>query len=599
MKSFLKQFFTAALGSLFGLFAAIVALFVIVPLMIAVFSGAKGTSMEPIQDKSILELRLHGELVERHRPMDFEFFGGHSLLADDRTMGLYDLNKAIEIAKNDKRVVGIYLEIGSFQAGWAGLSSLRRRLAEFAATGKWIIAYADRLDEMGYYLASVAGHLYMEPYGELELNGLAIQETFIKGLLSKLEVEPEIFRVGKFKAAIEPLIRDEMSKENREQTQTLIDDIWNVVRDTTAVETKLSLERIDELTSRLEVVSSESAKLAKIITDTKFVDEVESDLRVASVGEENELELVSPGRLLRSHSDKKSGAKKIAVIFLDGEIQDGESGRDTVGSYDARADIEEAKSDEDVAAIVVRVNSPGGDALASDVIWRAVRQTDEEIPVVISIGDVAASGGYYIASGGRYIFAESTTITGSIGVFGIMFNAQKFFKNKAGVLFDKVVTHPHADIGSMARPVSPEEGKVIQAGVDRVYKRFIDVVAESRGYEKRSDLEAIAEGRVWSGRRAKDLGLVDELGGLDQAIAKAAEFAEIKDYKIEIFPSDIDPLRHLIERLSGEASTHIFGQVFGARFMGLEMRDMKALEKKVASVKNGVYARLLYDLRIK
>jgi protease-4 len=595
MRSFLKQFFTAALGSLFGFFAALVGLFVVVPLMIAIVSGAKGTSMEPVQEKSILELRLRGELVERHKPMDFELFGGQSLFTDERSMGLYELNKAIEFAKTDKRIVGIYLEIGAFQAGWASLSSLRRRLAEFAASGKWIIAYADRLDEMGYYLASVAGRLYMEPYGELEINGLAIQETFVKGLLAKLEVEPEIFRVGKFKAAIEPLIRDEMSKENREQTQTLVDDIWSVVRDNAAVETKLSLERIDELTSRLEVVSSESAKQAKIITDTKFVDEVESELKVASVGEENDLELVSPGRLIRNHGEKKSGAKKIAVIFLDGEIQDGESGRDTVGSYDVRTEIDDAKGDEDVAAIVLRVNSPGGDALASDVMWRAVRQADEEIPVVVSMGDVAASGGYYIASGGRYIFAESTTITGSIGVFGMMFNAQKFFKNKAGILFDKVVTHPHADIGSMARAVTPEEGKVIQAGVDRVYKRFIDVVAESRGYEKRSDIETIAEGRVWSGRRAKDLGLVDELGGLDQAIAKAAEFAEVKDYRIEILPSDIDPLRHLIERLSGEA----FSQVFGSRFFGLDLRELRAAKRSVNSAKNGIYARLLYDLRIK
>jgi len=595
MKSFLKQFFTAALGSLFGFFVVLVGLFVIVPLMIAIVSGAKGKSMEPVVEKSILELRLHGELVERHRPMDLEFLGGQSLFSDERIMGLYELNKAIDLAKTDKHIVGIYIEIGTFQAGWAGLSSLRRRLAEFAASGKWIIAYADRLDEMGYYVASVAGRLYMEPYGELEINGLAIQETFVKGLLAKLEVEPEIFRVGKFKAAIEPLIRDEMSKENREQTQTLVDDIWSVVRDNAALETKLSLERIDELTSRLEVVSSESAKQAKIITDTKFVDEVESELRVASVGEENDLELVSPGRLIRSHGEKKTGPKKIAVIFLNGEIQNGESGRDSVGSYDARSDLDEAKNDEDVAAIVLRVNSPGGDALASDVIWRAVRQADEEIPVVVSMGDVAASGGYYIASGGRYIFAESTTITGSIGVFGMMFNAQKFFKNKAGILFDKVVTHPHADIGSMARSVTPEEGKVIQAGVDRVYRRFIDVVAESRGYEKRSDIEAIAEGRVWSGRRAKDLGLVDELGGLDQAIAKAAEFAEVKDYKIEIFPSDIDPLRHLLERLSGEA----FSQVFGSRFFGIEKRDIKAINSSVNSIKNGVYARLLYDLRIK
>jgi len=595
MKNFFKWFLTAAFGSLFGFFAALMALFVIVPLMVAIFAGGRRAAIEPIKAKSILHLHLRGTLVDRHQPMDLDFLQ-RGLLTEDRTQGLYEINKAIEYAKTDKRIEGIYLELGALEAGWAGVSSLRRRLAEFAATGKWIVAYAEKLDEMGYYLGSAANQLYLEPYGDMEFNGLAMQEMFVKGLLQKLEVEPEIFRVGKFKAAVEPLVRDEMSKENREQTQALVNDLWSEVREATARETKLAPERIDEVAAKLEVVSAETAKAAKLVTDTKFADEVEAQLKKQTVGEDSELEFVTANRLLRDVGGRrKSGKKKIALIFAEGEIHDGDSGRDSIGSDDFRADVEDAKADDDVAAIVVRVNSPGGDALASDVIWRALRQADDELPVVVSMGDTAASGGYYMASAARYIYAEPSTITGSIGVFGMMFNTQKFFKNKAGIGFDKVLTHPHADIGSMARPVTPEEGKVIQAGVERIYKRFLDVVEESRGFEKRSDLEAIAEGRIWSGKRAKDLGLVDELGGLEQAIAKAAEFAETKDYQIEIFPSDVDPIRHLIERLSGDTFSKVFGKVFG-----LDLgEELKLAKKAVGPLKNGIYARMMYDLRVR
>lgn len=588
MKNFFKQVLVTALGSMVGLSAFLLAFLIIIPIVVGFMIGGRSSRVEPVVANSILHLRLVGQVVERHRPMDFEI--GRSLLVEDRTLGLYEMTKAIEKAKSDKRISGIYLEIGTFDAGWATLSALRRAITEFSESGKWVVAYADRLDEAGYYMASAANQIYLEPYGELELNGLAVQEMFIKGLLDKLDVEPQVFRVGKFKAAIEPLILDRMSRENREQTQVLASDLWSTVRAAASQSTKIEPARIDAMINRLDIVSAESAKAAKIVTDLKFIDEVEEKLKVATVGEDEDLELVTPMRFLRDLNERsKAGKKKIAVIFAEGEIHEGASSRDSIGANDMREDIEAARLDEDVAAIVLRVNSPGGDALASDVIWRELRMTDDEIPVVISMGDTAASGGYYIASAGRFIFAEPTTITGSIGVFGLMFNTQKFFKNKAGVGFDRVVTHEHADIGSMARAVSKSEGEIIQKSVNRVYTRFLDVVQESRGYEKRSDLEAIAEGRVWSGTRAKELGLVDELGGLQQAIAKAAEFAELKDFQIEIYPSDVDPIRHLVERFTGDAMSEIFG--VSPKFV----RDLK----QSLTPKNGVFARLPYDLKIR
>lgn len=606
MKNFLKNLFTSALGSMFGVVMGFFLMLIAIPIFFAVLAGGSHAKLESIKDKSILYIHLHGELVEHRQTLDFDIFDPGSFLRDDRGIGLYELNKALDQAKNDKRIAGVFIEFGPLQAGWAGITSLRRHIADFTQSGKWVIAYAERLDEMQYYLGTAANQLYMQPSGELEFNGLAMQEAFLKGLFEKLDLQPEIFRVGKFKAAVEPLIRDQMSPENRQQAQALIDDLWKEVRETTARETQLSPAKVDSLASRLEVTSAESAKAAKLITDTKFYDEVEKDLKVATLGESEDLELVTPGRLLREASARK-GQKKIAVLFAEGEIHEGESGAGAIGSDDFQEDLEEAKADEDVAAIVVRVNSPGGDALASDVIWRALRTTDEEMPVVVSMGDVAASGGYYMASAGRHVFAEPTTITGSIGVFGVLFNTEKFFRNKAGIKFDKVLTHPHADLGSSARAVTSEEAKVIQGGVERVYKRFLDVVQESRGYEDRSDLEAIAEGRVWSGVRAKELGLVDDLGGLEQAIAKAAEFAELKDYSIEIFPTQSDSWRHLFDRFSEDASGSVLaamvGRIFGFdRFIHrnqISDEMVRTVGESVRPLKNGVFARMLFDLNIR
>lgn len=598
MNSFAKNFFSSALGAFLGVVVAIVGIFVIVPVLVAfVFLGVRHVKMEGIKPNSILHLEVRGQIVEKHRPMDFEIFGDRSIFTEDRTLGLYELNKAIDFAKDDKRIKGIYLDLQEFNAGWATLTALRRHIEDFKKSGKWVYAYGAHMDEMGYYLASVANQIYLEPFGELEFNGLVIQEMFFKGLLDKLELEPKIFRVGRFKAAVEPLIRDKMSDENREQTQALIGDIWQMVREAAAGVTKQSVERIDQMANGLEIVSAEAAKSATLISDTRFADAVEDEMRDLTVGKDNELQLVTAGQMLRENKDKKRAGKKIAVVFAEGEIHFGDSGRDSIGSESFREDILDAKADDDVAAIVVRINSPGGDALASDVIWRELRSSDDELPVVISMGDMAASGGYYMAAAGRYIFAEPTTITGSIGVFGVMFNSEKFFKSKAGVSFDRAATHAHADIGSMARPMSDFEARIIQDQVERTYKRFLDVVQDGRGYEQRSDIESIAEGRVWSGARAKELGLVDELGGLDQAIAKAAEFAEIKDYQIEIFPTDTDPFKHLLERFGGEAATRIFGvDLSHVRAFARFLRPISSALKE--PMKSGVYARLPFDFKI-
>lgn len=590
VKNFLVNAFGSFFGSFFGTLFAVFVAFIILPvIIIAIIAGQRHAVIEPIKDKSILHLDIRGVIKEKRRPIGFDLFG-RDLGFQDPPIGLFELNKAIDLAKADSRIHGIYMTIRDFDAGWAAVSSLRRKLLEFAETGKWIYVYADRLNEMGYYLATAGTQIFLQPHGEIEFNGLAAHETFFKGLAEKLEVEPIVFRAGKFKSAIEPFVQEKMSEENREQVSALIGDIWKEVLAAAAAVAKKDANRIDELATSLEIVSAQSAKEAGFVHETAFADVVEDRMRAFTVGQGEELELVYPGRLLReANSLKRRTKKKIAVIFAEGEIHSGSGGTDSIGSEDLREDIKSARQDEDTVAIVLRVNSPGGDALASDVIWRELRLSDEEIPIVVSMGDVAASGGYYIASAARYIFAEPTTITGSIGVFGLMFNTEKFFKNKTGISFDRAVTNPHADMGSFTRAITPTETKVIQSEVDRIYKRFLDVVQESRGYEERKDLEEIAEGRVWSGVRARELGLVDELGGLDQAISKAAEYANVKDYTIEVFPSDVETLRMFFERFAEDVMVRVFGE---------RVKDVKAISRILDERKPTIRARLPFDLKV-
>lgn len=590
MKSFFKNVLSTSIGMMLGTILSLI----LIPIFIAVLvKGFQSQGARPVVENSILHLRMNGQLVERHRPLDFTLLGDRSIFTEDRTIGLFEVNEAIERAKTDKRIVGMYIEIRNFDANWAALTALRRKIEEFAATGKWVYAYADRYDEGGYYLATAANQIFVQPHGDIEINGLAATGVFFKGLLDKLELDPVIFRVGKFKSAVEPFTQQKMSEENREQTQALVNDFWGAIRSSIATATKQEENRIDEIAQGLLVSSAAKAMELGLVHETIFEDVVEERMKNFTVGKDEDLRLVTPNQLLAVSTPRKSASgKKIAVIFAEGEIMMGQGGRSQIGSEALRQEIIDAKEDESTAAIVLRVNSPGGDALASDVIWRELLVTDETIPVVVSLGDIAASGGYYIASAGRYIFAEPTTITGSIGVFGLLFNAQTFLDRKVGVNFDRVVTHPYADIGAATRPMHEVEAQTIQGEVERVYKRFLDVVQEGRGYEKRTDLESIAEGRVWSGLRAKEIGLVDELGGLEQAIAKASELASLgQDYELEIYPRQMDPFLQFLEQVSG-----------GTIRTWLEESGLKSFSE-VASVvprlRNGIYTRLPYELKVR
>ena len=599
MKAFFKSVLSTTIGMLIG--GMLTFLFIILLITTIIKTVDVGGGNEPIINNSILHLKMHGELVDKHKPLDFDFMSASAFFQPERTMGLYEINQALDRAKTDSRFQGVFLDIRDFEGGWAAVYALHEHLKEFARSGKWIYAYADHLSEKAYLLATAANQIFMQPSGDIELKGLSVSEAFLKGLFDKLEVQPMIFRVGKFKAAVEPLILEKMSEANREQNQALLNDIWVTSRDEISKVMKIPATRLDEIASRLEVTSAAQAKDAGLIHKLLYADEVEDMLKAKTVGKDKDIQLVTVGRMLheRAFASRKAAGrvgpgKKIAIIFAEGEIKSGQPGRDEITPESIHEDLQDAKDDKDVAAVVVRVNSPGGDAQASDVIWRDLKITDEEMPVVISMGDVAASGGYYMSTAGRYIFAEPTTITGSIGVFGIMFNTEKFFRAKAGVNFDRVVTHPSADIGNSNRPMTAAEASIIQRDVELVYKRFLDVVQEGRGFEKRNELEAIAEGRVWSGLRAKEIGLVDELGGLDSAIKKAAELAGLgKEYEIEVFPGDQDSLSRLLAQFTGSAMSQILD-----RETLKQVAVMTKYMKQVVPVKSGIQARLPFDLHI-
>lgn len=549
MKSFFKSAFTSMMGILVGVFCA----FVIIPLFIAmVFGKMNWSAREPVTSKSVLHVLLDGQIIDSAPSMRWLFDDGGP------RMRLQRIIKAIRNAREDNRIVGVVVDIRNPVMGWASATAIRRELLAFKDTKKFVYTYADRLNEMGFYIASGGQKTYMQPNGDVEMDGLATESPFMKGLFAKLEVKPVIFRVGKFKAAVEPFLLDKMSPENREQSSVLLGDIWSEARQAIAEHAKLKPEELDQWMSDLALPSVAAAKKAGLITDVMFSDEFDTLIRTTAGWKADEdLKYVTMARMASETPKKKSkDHRKIALLVAEGEIVKGDGGRDQIGDDTYMQSLYEIADDTDVAAVVVRINSPGGDALASDILWRELTVMDEKRPVVASMGDVAASGGYYMAVGARHIVAEPTTITGSIGVFGLMFNAENLFKNKLGVLFDRVSTHKHSDFGAFTRTLDSKEAATIQAGVERTYKRFVGVVTESRGFEKVEDVEAMAEGRVWSGKRAVELGLVDELGGLDRAISKAAEFAGLADgYEVEVYPKSVDHFSRLIEQLSEGSET--------------------------------------------
>jgi protease-4 len=422
---------------------------------------------------------------------------------------------------------------------------------------------------------------------------------FMKGMFEKLEVEPQIIRYGKFKSAVEPLMLDKMSDANRHQTMTYISDLWNQILDGVSEGRGKSVEDLDALAQNATIQNGEDAKENGLVDELLFKDQVIENLRTRLELEEDDdkINFIGFGKYKDApkakgddEEDKKGKKEKIAVIYAVGGIEGGQGDDETIGSEKISKEIRKAREDDKIKAIVLRVNSPGGSALASDVIWREVVLAEEVKPVVVSMGDVAASGGYYIACAADTIVAEPNTITGSIGVFGVLMNAQKLFNNKLGISIDTVKSNKFADLGTPFRPLTEGERSIIQEGVNEIYFTFIEKVAEGRGMTT-AEVDSIGQGRVWSGEDALEIGLVDVLGGVGDAIEIAANMAEVENYRVIEYPAQKDPFEEFMNELSGKGE-----EAFLKRRLGQHYKYVKDVEELMRM--EGVQARLPYHIYI-
>jgi protease IV len=556
-----------------------------------------------VKDKSVLTFDLATQITDAPRGSAGTL--EETLTGDGtETISLRSLLDAINHATQDKRIVAIYL-YGDMNrsgggAGYATLKEVREALQRFRAAGKQIFAYDVNWREPEYYLASVANTIAINPFGSVEMNGISSQTTFFTGALQKFGIGVQVTRVGKYKSAVEPFLLTKQSPESREQTQQLIGDLWDEFLVEVGKERKLTPQQLQAIADSQGILEPADALKRGLVTKRAYEDEIVAQLKELTGRKEDDktfrqISLKSYASVAQDELQKgRNGNKTIAVLYAEGEIVDGEGDSDQVGGDRFAEQLRQLRQDDDIKAVVLRVNSPGGSVTASDQIQREVILTRKVKPVIVSMGTVAASGGYWISTFSDRIFAEPNTITGSIGVFGLQPNVQKLANNN-GITWDVVKTGRFADMLTIARPQTPEELNLRQKSVDRIYNQFLGKVAESRKLPKEKVAE-IAQGRVWSGKDAKALGLVDEFGGLEVAIRDAAKRAKLgDDWQLEEFPRPRSFSQRLLENFSDSA------QVSGTK--DPLIREFKKMRSDLWILRSlndplGIYARLPYNLRI-
>jgi len=543
MKSFLKNILT----TIIGIISSIIVMILLIIGFVAIISSEDEVK---VKENSILKIDLaNTSVVERSSENPFD---GLSLSGDvASTIELKQVLDNIEKAKLDDNIKAIYINTSYVSAGISQIEEIRNKLLEFKQIGKPIIAYSEVYNQAAYYLSSVANKVYLNPEGVVELKGLSAGFIFYKGLLEKLDIEVQIIRHGKFKSAVEPFMLDKMSDANREQMQLLLNSFADNLFDSLASQRGMTLSDIHNHANNLSLENAKSCLDLHYVDALLYQDQVDDSLLVISKSEK--LNFISLNKYSNVKVEKKEISRnKIAIIYATGEINSGEGDEKSIGSETTAKAIKTAREDKNVKAIVLRVNSPGGSALASDVIWRETVLAKEEKPLIVSMGDYAASGGYYIACAADSIVANPTTLTGSIGVFGMIPNLQKLYKNKLGISIDTVNTNKHADMG-MNRALTKFEEDKIQKNVVDIYTTFITHVGEGRNMSTTA-VDEIGQGRVWTGYDAKDIGLIDTYGGLEKAIEIAVYLAEIEDYRIISLPKKKDPFAELAQKFGGETS---------------------------------------------
>jgi len=557
----MKSFFKNVLSTIVGM---VLAVLVVVLLFIGIVSVSMSSLNDDrevkVKENSILKINLAElSVVERTSENPLE---GLNISGDvPESIELKQVLDNIEKAKTDKNIKAIYINTPYVSAGLSQIEEIRNKLLEFKQTGKSIISYSEVYNQAAYYLSSVANKIYLNPEGIVELKGLSASIMFYKGLLNKLDIDVQIIRHGKFKGAVEPFILDKMSVANREQMQLLLNSFNDNIMDSIANQRGLTLTEVQKHANNLTLENAKSCIDYNYVDALLYQDQLEDSLK-SLIGVEK-LSIVTLSNYTNVEGEKKDISRnKIAIIYATGSINSGKGDERSIGSVSTSAAIKKARKDKNVKAIVLRINSPGGSALASDVIWRETILAKAEKPFVVSMGDYAASGGYYIACAADSIVANPTTLTGSIGVFGMIPNLNKFYKNKLGITIDTVNTGKYADMG-VNRPLSTFEKNKLQKSVSDMYIGFITKVGEGRNIST-IEVNEIGQGRVWTGYDAKEIGLIDTYGGLEKAIDIAAYLAKVEDYRIISLPKKKNPFEQLSLKLGGKASiSNLFLPNFG------------------------------------
>ncbi len=538
------MFFASMLGVIV---ASVVLVGVGIGIVISVMSGLKSSrpAMQSPTEASILVLKTNQQYHELGAENSFASFAGGASYEP----GLHDVITAIKRAQTDDKIKAILLRLEGGANGWASMQQLRQALLDFKSSGKKVFAYGNSISQRDYYLASAADVLYLNPSGVLELKGLVSQLSFYKGTLDKLGIEPEIFYAGKFKSATEPFRETKMTDANRIQLTELQHGIWNNFLTAAAEKTHTDTANIYRLAREGGYYFATQAAQNKLVDGAKYWDEMEALLRpLVNKKADEKVPYVSMANYAQPPAEDGPEDARIALLYAEGNIVDGEGKDYQIGNEDLVQQIRKISRDDKIKAVVLRINSPGGSALASEIIWRELKLLQAKKPLIVSMGDVAASGGYYIATAADSIFALPTTITGSIGVFGMMFNIGDALNSKLGVTFDEVKNAPYADFPTAMRRMTPDEKLRMQAFVDSTYATFKSRVANGRHLSP-AFVDSIAQGRVWTGTDALKIGLVDATGGIARALQAAAAKAKLKSYSLETFPEPVDRFRSLLKQL--------------------------------------------------
>lgn len=585
MRSFFKIFFASFLALLVFMLVGIL-------IMLAIIANMTSDNKPDIGNKGVLVVDLTKEYKEQKSDDPLNTLRGN---ADQNVPGLYDVVRMISYAKKDSSIKGIYIKSDDNANGFAASEELRNALADFKQSRKFVIAFGDVLTQKSYYVASVADRLYCNPKGTVDWRGLESTLFFLKGALEKLEIEPQIFYAGKFKSATEPLRAYQMTEPNRLQTSVYLNDLYSRILLSAAEKSKLDTGRLHELANTGTVQTASEAIKYHLIDGLRYDDEVKSELiNNLKIDRHKKINFVSLGKYAKAVDFTPNGGGRIAIIYAEGEIIDGKGKEGTtIGSDEYKNLIRKVRLDKNIKAIVLRVNSPGGSALASEEIWREISIAKKEKPVVVSFGDVAASGGYYISCNADSIFAEPNTITGSIGVFGIIPNMKKFFNDKLGITFDGVKTGPFADMPTASRPLNAAEKQIVQNSIDTIYNTFKERVAEGRRLPLQV-VDSIAQGRVWTGQRAVQIGLVDKLGNINDAVACAARMSKQKEYTLREYPEKTNFIEELLKNYKEEVKVTSIKEEIGE-----EQYNILQQLKNIKSMVGMPQARLPFELSIR